>query len=117
MHVSDMTSHGIKNAVFSKEDAAMIKSSRIRVGRNLVGFPLGPGITKLQRDSVMTRVKSAASTFKGDLRGTFYQLEGMSKEVQDKLIADHVLFKEGDRFLEACNLNRDWPSGRGIFMN
>ena len=27
------------------------------------------------------------------------------------------MFKRGDRFLEACNLNRDWPSGRGIFHN
>ena len=27
------------------------------------------------------------------------------------------MFKEGDRFLRACNLNRDWPSGRGIFHN
>jgi len=27
------------------------------------------------------------------------------------------LFKEGDRFLEACGLNRDWPEGRGIFHN
>jgi creatine kinase/arginine kinase len=27
------------------------------------------------------------------------------------------LFKEGDRFLEACGLNRDWPDGRGIFHN
>jgi len=26
-------------------------------------------------------------------------------------------YREGDRFLEACNLNRDWPSGRGIFHN
>ena len=26
-------------------------------------------------------------------------------------------FREGDRFLEACGLNRDWPSGRGIFLN
>jgi len=33
------------------------------------------------------------------------------------LVADHFLFKEGDRFLEACGLNRDWPNGRGIFHN
>jgi creatine kinase/arginine kinase len=33
------------------------------------------------------------------------------------LIADHFLFKEGDRFLEAVGLNRDWPEGRGIFHN
>lgn len=27
------------------------------------------------------------------------------------------MFKEGDRFLESCGLNRDWPSGRGIYHN
>ena len=26
-------------------------------------------------------------------------------------------YREGDRFLAACNLNRDWPEGRGIFHN
>merc|ERR1712147_366642 len=41
----------------------------------------------------------------------------MDKATQDQLINDHFLFKEGDRFLEACGLNRDWPSGRGIFHN
>jgi len=41
----------------------------------------------------------------------------MEKEIQDKMIADHFLFKEGDRFLEACGLNREWPEGRGIFHN
>lgn len=39
-------------------------------------------------------------------------------EVQRKaLIDDHFLFKEGDRYLEAVGLNRDWPNGRGIFHN
>lgn len=33
------------------------------------------------------------------------------------MIDDHFLFKEGDRFLDACGLNRDWPEGRGIFHN
>ena len=41
----------------------------------------------------------------------------MKPEEQKQLIADHFLFKEGDRFLDACGLNRDWPSGRGIFHN
>ena len=65
----------------------------------------------------MSKVVEACKTFEGDLEGTFYPLEGMSKEDQDQLIADHFLFKEGDRFLKACNLNRDWPSGRGIYHN
>ena len=33
------------------------------------------------------------------------------------MIADHFLFKEGDRFLESSGLNRDWPEGRGIYHN
>ena len=41
----------------------------------------------------------------------------MSEADQKQLIEDHFLFKEGDRFLEACGLNRDWPAGRGIFHN
>lgn len=65
----------------------------------------------------MNHVVEATKIFDEDLKGKFYPLEGMSKEDQDQLINDHFLFKEGDRFLEACNLNRDWPSGRGIFHN
>ena len=53
----------------------------------------------------------------GELAGTYYPLTGMSEADQKQLIEDHFLFKEGDRFLEACNLNRDWPAGRGIFHN
>jgi len=41
----------------------------------------------------------------------------MDEEDRKKLVADHYLFKEGDRFLEACGLNREWPEGRGIFLN
>ena len=92
-HVSEMVSEGIENAEFDEDDAKMIMSSRIRVGRNLDGYPLGPGITKEQRLEVMGKVKEAADTFEDDLKGTFYPLEGMDKKTQDQLIADHVLFK------------------------
>ena len=95
----------------------MVLSTRIRVGRNLAGYPLGLGVSKEQRLEIMDKVVQACNTFEGDLQGTFYPLEGMDKATQQKLIDGHFLFKEGDRFLEACNLNRDWPSGRGIFHN
>ena len=35
-----------------EDEAAMIKSTRIRVGRNLADFPLGPGLTKEQRKQI-----------------------------------------------------------------
>jgi len=53
----------------------------------------------------MSKITDACSKFTGELAGNFYELEGMSDETRDKLIADHFLFKRGDRFLEACNLN------------
>lgn len=92
-----------------------IVSTRIRVGRNLKGFPFAPGITREQRLEVERRVVDALSTLTGDLAGTYYPLAGMSEEVRQKLQDDHFLFKQGDRFLASAGANRDWPEGRGIF--
>jgi creatine kinase/arginine kinase len=54
---------------FPEDEAAMILSTRIRVGRNLAEFPLGPGVTKEQRDKIMDAVVEACSKFEGDLKG------------------------------------------------
>lgn len=57
------------------------------------------------------------TTFEGDLSGKYYALTALKEEERKQLIDDHFLFKEGDRFLEAVGLNREWPDGRGIFHN
>ena len=57
------------------------------------------------------------SELDGDLAGKYYSLATMSEEDRAKLVEDHFLFKQGDRFLEAAGLNKDWPEGRGIFHN
>ena len=93
VHKSDMTSAELTNYDFSEEDAAMIISTRIRVGRNLDGYPLGPGVSKEQRLEIMNHVVTAAGKFDEDLKGNFYPLEGMNKKVQQQLIDDHFLFK------------------------
>ena len=71
----------------------MIKSTRIRVGRNLADVPLGPGITNEQRKEIMQKVVNACNEFEGDLAGQFYPLEGMDSATQQQLIDDHFLFK------------------------
>jgi creatine kinase/arginine kinase len=58
----------------------MILSTRIRVGRNLAEFPLGPGISKEQRDKVEEIVSGVLSKFEGELSGKYYPLKGMSPE-------------------------------------
>ena len=116
-HVSDMDASKLKCPPLPADEAAMIVSTRIRVGRNLAEFPLGPGLSKEQRIDIEEKVSEALTSMDGDLKGTYYSLSTLSEETRNKLIEDHFLFKEGDRFLEAAGLNREWPEGRGIFHN
>jgi len=102
---------------FDEEADKMILSTRIRVGRNLADYPLGPGVSKEQRKEIEQKVVEAVNSFEGELQGKYYELSSLTESERKQLIEDHFLFKEGDRFLEACGLNRDWPDGRGIFHN
>jgi len=115
-HISDFDSNKL-DIDNPDKNGEFIISTRIRVGRNLDGFPLGTIISKEQRDEVEKIVSDALKSFKGELKGEYYPLKGMTSAIQEKLIKEHFLFKEGDRFLEAAGLNRDWPEGRGIFHN
>lgn len=105
------------NAPNPDPEGKYIVSTRIRVGRNVDHLPLGPGIAKEQRDQVESSVVEGLHTLEGELAGDYYPLLGMSKEIQENLIKDHFLFKEGDRFLDAAGLNGNWPEGRGIYHN
>jgi len=105
------------NAPNPDPEGKFIVSTRIRVGRNVDNMPLGPAITREQRNKVEKDVSEALQAMSGNLAGTYYPLNGMSEEVSAALIADHFLFKAGDRFLESAGLNRDWPEGRGIYHN
>jgi len=94
-----------------------ILSTRIRVGRNVKNIPLGSAISKEQRDWIESQVSEVLNGFEGSLSGKYYPLSNLSEEDRASLITDHFLFKAGDRFLASAGLNRDWPSGRGIFHN
>ena len=115
-HVTDFDASKIPAAPLDPDGDAVI-STRIRVGRNLRGYPLAPAITREQRNEVMKKVAGVLSELGGDLAGEFYPLEGMDESTRQQLVNDHFLFKQGDRFLEAAGANRDWPEGRGIFHN
>jgi creatine kinase len=84
-----------------------IISTRVRCGRSLQGYPFNPCLTEAQYKEMEEKVSSTLSGLEGELKGQFYPLTGMTKEVQQKLIDDHFLFKEGDRFLQVgMNLER-----------
>jgi hypothetical protein len=60
-HISDMDYTKLNCPPFTEEENAMIVSTRIRVGRNLADFPLGPGISREQRNQVEKLVSGALS--------------------------------------------------------
>ncbi|PIO75954.1 ATP:guanido phosphotransferase, catalytic domain protein [Teladorsagia circumcincta] len=80
--------------------------------------PMDLGEKNINYKNMEKRMQDIFTSIKDDeLKGTYYPLTGMDEETKKKLIADHFLFKEGDRFLQAANANRFWPTGRGIFHN
>jgi len=94
-----------------------VVSTRVRCGRSLQGYAFNPTLTEENYKEMEAKVSSTLGQLTGELKGTYYPLTGMSKEVQNQLIDDHFLFKEGDRFLQEANACRFWPSGRGIYHN
>jgi len=114
IHTSDMDSTKITGEI---PNNAPVKSTRIRVGRNLEGFGLSPGITTEHRLQVEEMMKEAFASLEGDLAGTYYPLTGMEESVRKQLVDDHFLFMSGDENLIVAGMERDWPQGRGIFHN
>ncbi|KAK6519202.1 hypothetical protein TWF281_003891 [Arthrobotrys megalospora] len=93
-------------------------STRIRCARNFAEYPFNSKLTKKQYMDIERRVRWALErSLNGEAKGDYYPLLGMGEEVRKRLVDDRFLFKSGDRFLEAANANRFWPTGRGIFHN
>jgi len=116
-HLSSMDVNELDCPDFPADEDAMINSTRIRVARNLAEFPLGTSISRDQRLQVESKVVQALNTFEGDLKGKYYSLAKMTDAERTQLIADHFLFKGGDKYLQSCGLEREWPEARGIFHN
>ena len=116
-HISSMDYKLLNCPPFPADEDKMINSTRIRVARNLAAYPLGTAVTRKERLEIEKLVTSALSEFDGELKGKYYSLAKMTESEKKQLINDHFLFKGGDKYLESCGLERDWPEARGIFHN
>merc|ERR1719243_449538 len=116
-HISSMDVNELKCPPFPADEDKMINSTRIRVARNLAAYPLGTAVSRSERKEIENLVVSALNEFDGELKGKYYSLATMTDAEKKQLIADHFLFKGGDKYLESCGLEREWPEARGIFHN
>nr|WP_315478611.1 hypothetical protein [uncultured Rhodoferax sp.] len=86
-----------------------IRSTRIRLARNLCGYRWMPTITRRELLEVQGLVLEALPGLEGDLAGSYYTV-GHAAVVR-------VGFDGADRFQQAAGICRDWPDGRGVFAN
>lgn len=98
-------------------NAAAIKSTRIRTARNLISLPFTVNMTKEQRLKLEETMKKVFESFDGNLKGKYYPMDGMDKDVQKDLIDKHFLYIDDDETLRLVGCYDDWPKGRGIYIN
>jgi protein-arginine kinase len=102
---------------FDNDFDDFIVSTRIRVGRNLKNFAFPPAISKENRLELESLMIKNFKTFSNELKGQYHSISSMNKQLINELIESHLLFKQGDRFLDAAGCNRDWPEARGIYLS
>ena len=115
-HTSDMNPEKV-DAPDLDPEGRFIRSTRIRVARNLKGYNLTPNMSKAERIELEKKIVEVLESLTGELKGKYYPLSGMDEATRQQLVDDHFLFKKGDRFLESAGVNKEWPEGRGIFHN
>jgi arginine kinase len=103
---------------FEPKYADSIISTRIRVGRSLEGYPMGPKLSRETREEIKLEMLESFKNLQDDLYGDFIELNEMSYDERDSLIKSHYLFADADdKYLESAGGYADWPLNRGIYMN
>ena len=94
-HRRDLDPSHLGEAAFDPDPTGeFIDSTRIRVARNLVGFPLPGKNTTAQRRQIEKLVVAALNSLEGELAGTYYSLETMDDATRVRLEKDHFLFRK-----------------------
>jgi creatine kinase/arginine kinase len=94
-----------------------IRSSRIRVARNLRGFPFSGNMSLNQRQALEETIKQAFDTLPETLSGTYTGFADLNESQFTALLEKGLAFPKGDRFMDAAGINQDYPTGRGIFIS
>lgn len=103
-----------------------IISTRIRVARNLAGFPFTPIISSNDRRKVENQIIESLQNIEPPFIGKYNPIKKyeicdeelvsyINKKKQNIEVKFKSSFRKGDRFQESAGINRDWPDNRGVF--
>jgi len=115
IHKTDLDFTKLRNAQF---DPKYVLSSRVRTGRSIKGLAMPPFSTRAERREVERIIANAGESLTGELTGYYQSLPDMSEAQHEKLINEHLMYdKPVSPLLIAGGMARDWPDGRGVFLN
>ncbi len=81
-HLSKMDTEGMKCPTLPLAGQVLIRSTRIRVARNVAQYNLGPGLSNEGRAKLDAEIQKALQAFTGELEGTYYGLDSMDEKTQ-----------------------------------
>ncbi len=116
MHIKDWDLSKIHVDEHLFKDKRII-STRVRVARNIVGFPFEMKMSLAQRKEVEKKIISASKNLKGDLECEYFPLYEMTEKEKEHFREEHLLYAEPRQYMYACGLANDWPQARGIFLS
>ncbi len=117
-HISDFSLP--QNFENPDPDNRYIISTRIRVARNVDGFPFTPFIDGKSRKELELKIVHTLGLPEfadNDLTGSYIPIRKIFKS--GKILRDekYVFFDKGDKFQDSAGINRDWPESRGVFIS
>ncbi len=112
IHSKDIQTIDLENPDPENE---FIKSTRIRVARNLKGYSFPCHITLDHRKQVEKKFIAALNFLPKNLKGKYFSLENITRTQHQALKNENLIFGRGDRFQDAAGINTDFPKCRGIF--
>ncbi|MCP3901842.1 MAG: arginine kinase, partial [Desulfobacteraceae bacterium] len=112
-HTTDLS---FSNLPSLESDNRYILSTRIRVARNIEGFPFTAFMSSQERYQVEQLITEATKKLPENLQGCYLPLKDILKSKTD-FLKTNFFPKKGDRFLEAAGINREFPDARGIFLS
>jgi len=115
VHKTDLDYKKLENGKFNPK---YVRSSRIRTGRSIRGLALPTLCTRAERREVEKLLKTACGRLTDDLAGEYRALFDLEEKEIEEWIDQHLLYdKPVSPLLIASGMARDWPDGRGFFIN
>lgn len=94
-----------------------IRSTRLRLARNLRGYRLMPCISRQELLALEHQAVQLFSQLTGELAGSYHRLAATDPARLACGTGWFAGFAAPDRFHQAAGIARAWPDGRGVFAN